>query len=164
MSTNERPPVRESLPVERPSLTKRFNLVYFVDDEMTHERVKQELTFYVQPGMYSDGRIGEVFIRGAKQGGLISGALDAIAMMISIGLQHGIPLQVLTSKLRHHQFGPGGLTGDPEFRTCSSMFDLIAQYLDSRFPGGVYLGQRVANADLPEGGQNSTSGNGTSTP
>lgn len=139
MSTSERPqPVREALPSERPSFTRRFNLVYFEDDENTGKRAKKELTIYIQPGMYSDGRLGEVFLKGAKQGEMLSGALDVAAMMLSLGLQHGIPLQSLTAKLRNTRSGPGGLTGDKEYHSCTSVWDLIAQYLDRTFPDGVY--------------------------
>ena len=131
-------PVREKLPDERPSFIRRFHIQYFETDEETGVKTKRDLKFYIQPGMYEDGRLGEVFIKGEKQGGLISGALDAMAMVISIGLQHGVPLQLLTAKLRNNRFGPSGLTGDSEFRSCTSIFDLIAQYLDRTFPDGCY--------------------------
>lgn len=134
MPTSERTiPVREKLLSERPGFVRRFHLVYFEDE------VKKELTFYIQPGMYEDGRLGEIFITGSYQNDLIRGALDSMAMMLSLGLQHGVPLQTMTAKLRHNAFGPAGLTGDPEFRRCTSVFDLIAQYLDAKFPGGRYV-------------------------
>jgi ribonucleoside-diphosphate reductase alpha chain len=137
MPTSERPPVREKLPSERPGFTRRFSVNYLVPDPANAGKmISQELTFYVQPHMYDDGRLAEVFIKGAKQGELLSGALDMMATMISIGLQYGIPLQLITSKLRNHRFGPGGFTGDPEFHSCTSVFDLIAQYLDKKFPDG----------------------------
>lgn len=127
-------PVREKLSEERPGFVRRFHLIYFEDD------VKKDLTFYLQPGMYDDGRLGEVFITGERQGDFMRGALDALAVMISISLQHGVPLKTITAKLRGNTFGPSGLTGDPEFRRCTSVFDLIAQYLDATFPDGLYKG------------------------
>lgn len=133
-------PVREKLSSERPGFIRRFHLVYFEKDEETGKDVKKELTFYLQPGMYEDGRLGEIFIVGEKQGDFIRGALDALATMISLGLQHGVPLKTITAKLRGNTFGPSGLTGDQEFRRCTSVFDLIAQYLDAKFPDGVYVG------------------------
>lgn len=122
----------EKLPDERNAFTRKFAIKY-IDEETKESRT---LKFFVQTGMYPDGRLGEVFIRGDKIGGFISGALDALAMTISVGLQHGVPLEMITSKLRHNRFGPSGFTGDQTFRSCSSMFDLIAQYLDYKFPGG----------------------------
>lgn len=139
MSTSERVAVlREKLDDERPGFIRRFHLKYIDKDEETGKEVIKDLKFYIQPHMYTDGRIGEVFIKGEKQGGLISGALDAMATMISLGLQHGVPLQLITAKLRNNKFGPAGFTGDQEYHSCSSMFDLIAQYLDRTFPDGKF--------------------------
>lgn len=122
----------EKLPDDRESRTRKFAIKY-QDDETKEPR---KLKFFIIAGMYADKRIGEVFIRGDKIGGFISGALDALAMTISIGLQHGVPLQAITGKLRYNQFGPSGFTGDTTFRSCTSMFDLVAQWLDYEFPDG----------------------------
>lgn len=141
MLKSERPELmREKLDSVRPSIVRRFHLHYFETDDDTGIQVKKELKFYIRPGMYADGRIGEIFIDGDKQGGLIKGAMDAMATVMSIALQHGVPLQSLTAKLRGATFGPSGLTGDAEFRRCSSVFDLIAQYLDAKFPNGRLAG------------------------
>jgi hypothetical protein len=48
---------------------------------------------------------------------------------------HGIPLEVVTDKLRHTRYEPSGLTGDPEFQMCTSVLDLVAQWIDKRFGG-----------------------------
>jgi hypothetical protein len=130
---------RERLSPERLGFTRKFKIMYVEPEEEAREphlREVKTLKFYVQVGLYEDGRLGEIFIHGDKIGGLVSGALDALAMIVSVALQHGIPLQDLTNKLRHHQFGPSGMTGDPDFPTCSSMFDLLAQWLDRKFPNG----------------------------
>jgi len=117
---------RERLPDTRRSINRKFKIPYL--DE--HDK-PQELKLYVIVGFYDDGRIGEVFIRADRVGSFLSGALDTIAMTMSVGLQYGIPLHELTSKLRHQRFEPSGRTGDPEFRSCTSPFDLVAQYLDA---------------------------------
>lgn len=123
---------REKLEEVRSGFTRKFKIIY--TDEMTDE-IKQ-LRFYVTANMYPDGRIAEVFIRGDKIGGLLGGALDTWAIMFSMAMQYGIPMSTITEKLRHQRFGPAGRTGDQEFRSCSSMFDLIAQWLDKEFPEG----------------------------
>lgn len=125
---------REKLGSVRAGITRPFRLRY--QDEVTGEN--KELKFYVTANAYDDGRIGEVFIRGDKIGGFLGGALDTWAIMFSLAMQHGIPMMVVTGKLRNQRFGPGGLgsTGDPEFPSCSSMFDLIAQWLEREFPDG----------------------------
>ena len=118
------------LPNDRSGITRKFSLRYI--DEQTKE--PRELKFYVTANTHPDGSVGEIFVKGDKVGGLISGALDALAMVISVGLQHGVPLHMITTKLRHNRFGPSGFTGDPEYPSCTSMFDLIAQWLQAKFP------------------------------
>lgn len=149
MPTSERvsQPVREKLPGTRPSFVRRFHIRYVEDDE-TGKKVAKELKFYLQPGMYDDGRLGELLIRGDKEGGLLSGALNALGTMISLNLQHGVPLKLIIEHLRHQKFGPSGFTGDQEFKSCSSLFDLIAQYLQARFPDGKYKPKDSADGHL----------------
>lgn len=120
--------IRERLPGERPSYTRKFRLKY-VHKDGTADQMK----LYFTAGTYDDGRLAEVFVRADKTGSLASGTLDAAATMISLMLQYGIPLEVITSKLRHTRFGPGGFTGDVEFPSCSSPLDLLAQWLERRW-------------------------------
>jgi hypothetical protein len=123
---------RETMPGIRASITRKFTIRYIDEDGVT----PRELKFYLIAGTYDDKRLGEVFIRGDRLGGFISGALDAVAMTISIGLQYGVPMIAITSKLRHNRFGPSGFTGDKDFPSCTSVFDLIAQFLEHQFPDG----------------------------
>jgi hypothetical protein len=48
---------------------------------------------YITVGLYPNGQPGEVLIRMAKEGSTISGPMDSFAMIFSIALQHGVPLQ-----------------------------------------------------------------------
>lgn len=121
-------PTRKALNVERPGITRKFRIPYLREDGTS-----DTLKFYITANTDEEGVLREFFIRGDKMGGLTSGALDAVATMMSIALQYGVPLDVLTSKLRNNRFGPGGFTGDPGFPSCTSPFDLIAQFLQTRF-------------------------------
>jgi ribonucleoside-diphosphate reductase alpha chain len=126
---------RERLESVRDGKTRRFKLKYL--DEVTGD--PRELKFYVVANYYLDGRLAEVFIRGDKIGGFLGGALDMWAIMFSLAMQHGISMRTVMDKMRNQRFGPGAYavgTGDPEFPSCSSMFDLIAQWLEKQFPDG----------------------------
>lgn len=130
---------KQTLPGERGGQTRKFRIVYV--EKVRNEAGElidepRELKFYLSFSTYPDGRCGEIFIRAAKGGPHIAGILDGFAKVFSIALQHGAPLKALTGKLRNDIFPPNGFTGDAEFHSCSSMFDLIAQYLDYRFPAG----------------------------
>lgn len=140
---------RGKLGVTRASITKRFELRYVDQDP---NRTKRVLKLYLVAGMYDDTSIGEIFIKAEDRRAdniddtsdqhrdriapLTVGALDSLAMTISVGLQHGVPLQTLTGKLKNNKFGPSGFTGDPDITSYTSVFDLIAQWLELRFPDG----------------------------
>lgn len=91
---------------------------------------------HVTVNPYPDGRPGELFAKLDKQGSTLSGFLDALAVSISIGLQHGVPLGSYTSKLRHMTFDPmgrvEGALGD-EPKQVSSLLDLLGGWLERRF-------------------------------
>jgi hypothetical protein len=164
MPTAENPPLpqpsrREKLPPERPSLTRRLHIKYQEPDPKNEGKfLTKHLRMYVTAGMYEDGRIGELFIRGEKQGELLSGVLDQFATSISLGLQHGVPLQAFTIKMRGTQFGPAQQFGldDQTFTGCTSPFDLLAKWLDSVFPDGKFKNPHTKDtphADVPKESQ-----------
>src|SRR6516164_8014557 len=94
------PAVRRHLPDERRALTHHFSIA------------GQE--GYLTVGVYEDGLPGEIFITMAKQGSTISGLMDAFATVVSLALQHGVPLRVLCEKLSHMRFEPSGWSGNPK--------------------------------------------------
>lgn len=119
---------RRRLPVERASYTAEFKLPY------THKDGKVDIMkFYFTVGLYEDGQLGEVFAKADKQGTLVSGVMDNMCIVMSIGLQYGIPLDVYLGKMRHSRFPPSGTTGNPDFPTATSPLDLLAQWLEAKF-------------------------------
>jgi ribonucleoside-diphosphate reductase alpha chain len=70
--------VRRRLPNERRAITHHFSIA------------GQE--GYVTVGVYEDGLPGEIFVRMAKEGSTVSGLMDAFATVVSLALQHGVPL------------------------------------------------------------------------
>lgn len=55
----------------------------------------QHTVFSVTVGRYHDGAVGEVFITGAKAGSGTEAVARDGAVLLSIALQYGVPLQVL---------------------------------------------------------------------
>src|SRR5438477_10025559 len=72
--------VRHRLPNERLSTTHRFSIG-------GHKG-------YLIVGMYPDGEPGELFITMAKEGSSVSGLVSSVAQVVSVALQHGVPLEV----------------------------------------------------------------------
>ena len=56
---------------------------------------KLNTLFHVTLGHYPDGTIGEVFISGAKAGSEVEAVARDGAVLLSIALQYGVPLDVI---------------------------------------------------------------------
>src|SRR6266702_1624380 len=84
---------------------------------------------YVTVNEFDDDRVGELFLTVAKQGSTLAGLCDALAVSVSLGLQHGVPLRLFVRHLAHTRFAPAGRTDDPQLPTATSLVDYIAQRL-----------------------------------
>lgn len=116
------PPIanRYKLPNERTSFTHKFMIG-------GHKG-------YVTVGMYADQSPGEIFVRMAKEGSVISGLMDSFATSISIALQHGVPLHSLIERFKGTRFEPSGFTGNQEIPIATSIMDYLFRWLAIRFP------------------------------
>jgi ribonucleoside-diphosphate reductase alpha chain len=113
-------PVRKKMPLERESITHKFNIA-------GHEG-------YITAGKYDDGTLGEIFLTDiGKEGSTLRGLLNAFATAISLGLQYGVPLETFVQKFSYMRFEPEGMTRNPEIPFAKSMPDYIMRWLASRF-------------------------------
>ncbi len=113
-------PVRRRMPAERQSLTHKFSIA------------GQE--GYITAGTYADGTVGEIFLTDiGKEGSTLRGMMNAFATAVSMGLQYGVPLDVLVDKFSYMRFDPEGITKNPEIPFAKSMPDYIMRWLASRF-------------------------------
>lgn len=62
----------------------------------TKELHHQGTSYHVTVGIYADGQPGEVFIQGAKIGSAMSHLVHDVAVLISIAMQHQVPLRIMT--------------------------------------------------------------------
>ncbi len=113
------PVARRRLPDERRSITHKFAVG-------GHEG-------YLTVGMYDDGKPGELFCVMAKEGSVVSGLMDCFATSISLALQYGVPLQVLTDKFVHTRFEPSGFTNNKDIPIAKSVADYIFRWLELKF-------------------------------
>ncbi len=108
------------MPPERQSITHKFSIA------------GQE--GYITAGKYEDGTVGEIFLTDiGKEGSTLRGMMNAFATAVSIGLQYGVPLEVLVDKFSYMRFDPEGMTKNPEIPFAKSMPDYILRWLASRF-------------------------------
>src|SRR5215471_13317846 len=113
--------VRQSLPSTRESVTHKFSV-------QRHEG-------YLTIGLYPDGRPGEIFIKMAKEGSMISGMCQAFCRAFSLALQYGLTVEEAVVRFKGMRFEPMGMTSNPEIPECSSIVDYVARYLERQYAG-----------------------------
>ena len=56
-------------------------------------------------GRYDDGRVGEVFITGSKSGSDLEANVRDTAILVSLALQHGVPLATMAAAITREADG-----------------------------------------------------------
>ena len=97
---------------------------------------------FLRTGEYGDGRLGEIFVGLHKEGAAFRGLMDSFAIAVSLGLQHGVPLEEFVEAFTFTRFGPaGGVEGDPAIGHATSMLDYVFRSLSL-----TYLNREIAPA------------------
>ena len=123
---------RHRMPDERSAITHHFSIA-------GHEG-------YLTVGLYPNGQPGEIFIRMAKEGSTIAGLMECFGTVVSVSLQHGVPLKVLCDKLSHTRFEPLGWTGNEELGYAKSIMDYLFRWIELRFLSGKQVPLFVATS------------------
>ncbi len=104
---------------------------------------------FLSTGEYKDGRLGEIFIALHKEGSAFRGLMDAFAISVSIGLQHGVSLEDYVEAFTFTRFGPAGtVEGDPAVAAATSMLDYVFRNLAVNYLGQTNLAP--ASIDEPD--------------
>ncbi len=85
---------------------------------------------YLRTGNYADGRLGEIFIDMHKEGATFRSLMNNFAIAVSLGLQHGVPLEKFVDVFRGARFEPAGLVeGNERIEHATSILDYIFREL-----------------------------------
>jgi len=85
---------------------------------------------YLRTGEYEDGALGEIFIDMHKEGASFRAMMNNFAMAISLGLQHGVPLDEFVEAFTFTKFEPGGLViGNDVIKNATSIIDYVFREL-----------------------------------
>lgn len=104
---------------------------------------------FLSTGEYKDGRLGEIFIALHKEGSAFRGLMDAFAIAVSIGLQHGVDLSDYVEAFTFTRFGPAGMVeGDPAVPAATSLLDYVFRNLAVNYLGQTNLAP--ASIDEPD--------------
>ena len=63
---------------------------------------------YLRTGEYNDGTLGEIFLDMHKEGAAFRSLMNCFAIAISLGLQHGVPLEEFVEAFCFTRFEPNG--------------------------------------------------------
>ncbi len=85
---------------------------------------------YLRTGEYEDGSLGEIFIDMHKEGAAFRSMTNCFAIAVSLGLQHGVPLEEFVDAFIFTRFEPNGVVlGNPHIKMTTSIIDYIFREL-----------------------------------
>ena len=85
---------------------------------------------YLRTGEYEDGTLGEIFLDMHKEGAAFRSMTNCFAIAVSLGLQHGVPLEEYVDAFLFTRFEPNGMVqGNPHIKMTTSIIDYIFREL-----------------------------------
>jgi ribonucleoside-diphosphate reductase alpha chain len=91
---------------------------------------------YLRTGEYEDGTLGEIFIDMHKEGAAFRSMTNCFAIAVSLGLQHGVPLEEFVDAFLFTRFEPNGVVqGNPHIKMTTSIIDYIFRELAITYLG-----------------------------
>jgi ribonucleoside-diphosphate reductase alpha chain len=93
-------------------------------------------TVYIRTGEYENGQLGEIFLDMHREGAAVRSLLNNFAIAISLGLQHGVPLEEFVDAFVFTRFEPSGMvTGNNRIKMATSIIDYIFRELAVTYLG-----------------------------
>ncbi len=85
---------------------------------------------YLRTGEYEDGTLGEIFLDMHKEGAAFRSLMNCFAIAISLGLQHGVPLEEFVDAFVFTRFEPNGpVKLNDRIKMATSIIDYIFREL-----------------------------------
>jgi ribonucleoside-diphosphate reductase alpha chain len=101
---------------------------------------------YIRTGEYDNGQLGEIFIDMHREGAAFRSLLNCFAIAISLGLQHGVPLEEFVDAFVFTRFEPSGVvTGNEKIKMATSVIDYIFRELAVTYLGRKDLAHVIEN-------------------
>ncbi|HEX7216971.1 MAG TPA: vitamin B12-dependent ribonucleotide reductase, partial [Methylomirabilota bacterium] len=103
---------------------------------------------YLRTGEYEDGSVGEIFLDMHKEGAAFRSLMNCFAIAISLGLQHGVPLEEFVDAFVFTRFEPNGMVkGNDRIKMSTSVIDYVFRELAITYLGRTDL-SHVPEEDL----------------
>jgi ribonucleoside-diphosphate reductase alpha chain len=95
---------------------------------------------YLRTGEYEGGQLGEIFIDMHKEGAAFRSLMNNFAIAVSLGLQHGVPLEEFVEAFTFTRFEPNGpVVGHDHIKMATSILDYIFRELAVSYLGRYEL-------------------------
>ncbi len=115
---------------------------------------------YLRTGEYKDGTVGEIFLDMHKEGAAFRSLMNCFAIAISLGLQHGVPLEEFVDAFVFTRFEPNGMVkGNDRIKMSTSVIDYVFRELAITYLGRTDL-SHVPEEDLRSDALGSKPGQG----
>ncbi len=103
---------------------------------------------YLRTGEYEDGSLGEIFLDMHKEGAAFRSLMNCFAISVSLGLQHGVPLDEFVDAFVFTRFEPNGMVqGHDQIKMVTSVIDYVFREVAISYLGREELAQ-VSSEDL----------------
>ena len=135
------PPLPEHLPTLAAAATQRRDLPARRRG-FTQKAAVAGHRLFLQTGEFEDGSLGELAITPPRETPAMRGLMDAFGRSVSLGLQHGVPLEAYVEAFAYTRFGPAGpVEGDGAIAHATSLLDYAFRMLSE-----AYLGRAMPDA------------------
>ncbi|MEZ0227833.1 MAG: vitamin B12-dependent ribonucleotide reductase, partial [Planctomycetota bacterium] len=106
---------------------------------------------YLHTGEYDDGELGELFIDMHKEGAALRSMMNCFAISVSLGIQHGVPLEEFVNAFTFTRFEPQGPVDHPNIKFATSVIDFIFRLLGYEYLGRTdFVHVKPADSELEE--------------
>jgi len=103
---------------------------------------------FLRTGEYEDGTVGEIFVDMHKEGAAFRSLMNCFAIAVSVGLQHGVPLEKFVELFVFSRFEPSGIVmGNDRIKMSTSVIDYVFRELAVSYLGRNELAQ-IQEEDL----------------
>jgi ribonucleoside-diphosphate reductase alpha chain len=104
---------------------------------------------YLRTGEYENGQLGEIFIDMHKEGAAFRSLMNNFAIAVSLGLQHGVPLEEYVEAFTFTRFEPNGpVVGHENIKMATSLLDYIFRELAVSYLGRYDLAHVQPSMDM----------------
>jgi len=108
---------------------------------------------YLRTGEYEGGELGEIFIDIHKEGAAFRSMMNCFCIAISVGLQHGVPLDEFVDKFTFVSFEPSGVVQNHKrIKNAKSVVDFVFRELAITYLGRDDLAHLPPEAETDKPG------------